>query len=331
MIMKIQIKNLRKSALLFAACTLSIIITLLPGCQSKIPSDSSGLVSSSVSGTVSNSGSSVTPKDGKFTFVTSFYPIYISVINITQGIDNVEVFNMTTAQTGCLHDYQLKPQDLKTLEQADAFVINGAGMESFMDDVIKQQPGLSVIDASKGIELLKDQFGESNPHVWVSITNNMTQVRNIADALALIDPKNAISYKKNSSLYLSKLNTLRSKADQELTTLKTRDIITFHEAFPYFAKEFNLNILAVIEREPNTPPTAKDLEAIIKTIKDSATKALFAEPQYSSKAAQTIADSTGATVYTLDPIVTGEANSSAINNYITTMEKNIATLKEALG
>ena len=325
--MKIKIKSLKKSTFLIVVCTLSIIMTLLPGCQTKLPSGSSSLVSRSGS----NSGSPVTPKDGKFTFVTSFYPIYISVINITQGIDNVEVFNMTTAQTGCLHDYQLKPQDLKILEQADAFIINGAGMESFMDDVIKQQPRLSVIEASKGIELLKDQSGVSNPHVWVSITNTMAQVRNIADALALIDPKNAINYKKNSSLYLSKLNTLRSKTVQELSTIKTRDIVTFHEAFPYFAKEFNLNILAVIEREPNTSPTARELEGIIKIIKDSGTKALFAEPQYSSKAAQTIADATGATVYTLDPIVTGESDSSAINNYITTMEKNVATLKEALG
>jgi len=251
---------------------------------------------------------------------------------VTKDIPSVEVINMTTAQTGCLHDYQLRPQDLETIAKADAFVINGAGMESFMEDVIAQQPGLDVIDASKGIETLKDaSSGEVNPHLWVSITNTMSQVRNIADGLASQDPKNAAGYEKNASLYLSSLDTLRKNAAKDLALLKTRDIITFHEAFPYFAKEFHLNILAVIEREPNSTPTARELEATIKTVKESGAKALFAEPQYSSRIAQTIAEATGAKIYTLDPVVTGESNAGAINNYITTMEKNIATLKEALG
>jgi len=288
---------------------------MLSGCKAGLPGNSS------------NTGSA----DGPYTIVTSFYPVYISVINVTKGIDSVKIVNMTTAQTGCLHDYQLRPQDLEMLAQADAFVINGAGMESFLDNVIAQQPNLTVIDASKGVETLTDPSGKINPHVWVSITNTMSQVRNIADGLALLDPKNALAYKTNASLYLSKLSTLRKDASEKLSSLKTRDIITFHEAFPYFAKEFDLNILAVIEREPNSTPTAKELESTIKIVKESGAKALFAEPQYSSKVAQTIADATGAKIYNLDPVVTGESDSSAIDNYVRTMEKNVATLKEALG
>jgi len=74
-----------------------------------------------------------------FRIVTSFYPMYVATINITQGVDGVEVHNMTKPQTGCLHDYQLMTEDMKTLENADAFVINGAGMEDFMDKVTEQQ------------------------------------------------------------------------------------------------------------------------------------------------------------------------------------------------
>ena len=307
-----------RPVLMAGICILSFALssTMLSSCPKSSPGTSSDAVS----------------KEKTHTIVTSFYPIYISVINVTKDIPSVEVINMTTAQTGCLHDYQLRPQDLETIAKADAFVINGAGMESFMEDVIAQQPGLDVIDASKGIETLKDaSSGEVNPHLWVSITNTMSQVRNIADGLASQDPKNAAGYEKNASLYLSSLDTLRKNAAKDLALLKTRDIITFHEAFPYFAKEFHLNILAVIEREPNSTPTARELEATIKTVKESGAKALFAEPQYSSRIAQTIAEATGAKIYTLDPVVTGESNAGAINNYITTMEKNIATLKEALG
>ena len=70
---------------------------------------------------------------GNFHIVTSFYPMYIDAINITRGVDGVTVTNMTKPQTGCLHDYQLTTEDMKTLEKADAFIVNGAGMESFLD------------------------------------------------------------------------------------------------------------------------------------------------------------------------------------------------------
>ena len=73
-----------------------------------------------------------------FTIVTSFYPMYIDVINITKGVDGVKVVNMTKPQTGCLHDYQLTTEDMKTLEKADLFVANGAGMENFLDKAVKQ-------------------------------------------------------------------------------------------------------------------------------------------------------------------------------------------------
>lgn len=116
----------------------------------------------------------------------------------------------------------------------------------------------------------------------------------------------------------------------ELDSLPNRDIITFHEAFPYFAEEFNLNIVGVIEIEPDSEPSAKEIENIIATVKANNIKALFTEPQYSSQVAQTIANETGATVYELDPIVTGDANSDAYDDYINKMQKNLDVLKEAV-
>ena len=265
-----------------------------------------------------------------FTIVTSFYPMYISTINITKGVPGVEVVNMTKPQTGCLHDYQLTPEDLKTLEKANAFVINGAGMEAFLDKTIKQQPQLKIIDASKNLELLKDEAGEENPHVWVSVSNAILQVRNIAEQLAAVDTQNAAKYKSNADEYVKKLEALRDTMHKSLDGAKSKDIITFHEAFPYFAKEFQLNIVSVIEREPGSEPSPAELEATINKIKGSHIKALFAEPQYSSKAAQTIAKETGTKVYTLDPVVTGEAKPDAHDAYIRVMENNLKTLQEAL-
>ena len=270
-------------------------------------------------------------ENGKaFTVVTSFYPMYIATINITKDISGVKVINMTKPQTGCLHDYQLVPEDMQKLEKANAFVVNGAGMEVFLDKAVKQQPKLKIVDASKNIPLLKDENGEENPHVWVSVSNAIIQVNNIAEQLAALDPVNAEKYKNNAGVYTKKLEALRTDMHSSLDNVKTKDIITFHEAFPYFAKEFNLNIVDVIEREPGTEPSPKELEETIDKVKELKVKALFAEPQYPAKAAEVIAKETGAKVYTLDPAVTGESKADAYDDYINTMKKNLDVLKEAL-
>ena len=264
-----------------------------------------------------------------FRIVTSFYPMYLATINITDGVNGVEVYNMTKPQTGCLHDYQLMTEDMKTLEKADAFVINGAGMEDFMDKVTEQQKKLKVIDASRGIELIHDDEGD-NPHVWLSVTDAIQQVRNIADQLKEADPAHADAYEKNAAAYIEKLTALKSEMHAALDNVPHKDIVTFHEAFPYFAKEFHLNIIAVVEREPGTEPTPSELQETIAQVNALPSKVLFTEPQYSPAAAETIARETGAKIYTLDPVVTGEATSAAKNAYIDTMKRNMETLKEAL-
>ena len=271
-----------------------------------------------------------TATNKNFIIVTSFYPMYISTINITRDVPGVEVINMAKPQTGCLHDYQLVPEDVQKLEKASAFVVNGAGMEAFLDKAVKQQPKLKIVDASKDILLLKNESGEENPHVWVSVSNAIIQVKNITEQLAALDPANAEKYKSNAKIYTKKLEALREDMHSNLDNVKTKDIITFHEAFPYFAKEFNLNIIDVIEREPGTEPSPKELEETIGKVKQLNVKALFAEPQYPAKAAEVIAKETGAKVFTLNPAVTGEAKSDAYDDYIIIMKKNLDVLKEAL-
>ena len=263
--------------------------------------------------------------------VTSFFPVYVAVINVTDGVPGVTVTNMTEPQTGCLHDYSLKPSDLRLLEKADVFIINGAGMESFLDDVLSQQEDLEIIEAAAGIPAIVEENGEENPHVWVSPTNVTAYVQNIADGLAALDEKNAELYQKNAASYIRKIETLKQEMHNELDGLEYKDIITFHEAFPYFAQEFGLNIAAVVEREPGTEPTPKELAEIIALVRETGVRALFAEPQYSSGAMDTIAGETGAVVYTLDPVVTGEAVPGARDAYLDAMRRNMETLKKALG
>lgn len=306
---------MRLTALILSAVVLLFSI-LLAGC---------GRTRGSRTGDATNDGAG----DG-LNIVTSFFPVYVAVINVTQDVTGVTVTNMTEPQTGCLHDYVLRPQDLRMLEDADIFIINGAGMEAFLDDVTARKKDLKIIEAAEGIPLLSEEDGEENPHVWVSLTNAVPYVKNIAAQLSEADKDNAALYEKNAAEYIGKIEELSREMHSNIDSLKNREIITFHEAFPYFAQEFDLNIAAVVEREPGTEPTQKELVDIIEIVNQTGIKALFAEPQYSSGAAEIIAAETGAMLYTLDPVVTGEAVPDAADAYLDAMRRNMETLMEAL-
>ncbi len=259
--------------------------------------------------------------------LTSFYPMYVSTLNVVGDTPGVDVSCLTPPFVGCLHDYAITAGDMKKLAGADIFVANGAGMESFIDKAVKQSPSLQVVEASKGMKLAF----EDNPHIWVGISGAIQQVKNIAAGLAKADPEHADQYQKNAASYVEKLEALRTGMHAALDGLKNRDIITFHEAFPYFASEFKLNIVGVIEREPGSEPNARELAETIELVKKQNVHALFAEPQYPSKCARVIEKETGIPVSVLDPVVTGPREpAKARDAYLAAMRINLDVLREAL-
>ncbi len=263
------------------------------------------------------------------TIVATLYPLYIALINLTKGIPNYQVLHLADTPTGCLHDYQLTTSDLKKIMRADIVVINGAGTENLevnLKKLVSQYPQIIVINASEGLELIKEQ-NEFNPHIWVSITGAMAQVKVLENKLREFDPSKADLFKKNADEYLAKLEVLKGKSADLLKSINHRDIVTFHKAFSYFAKELNLNVAAVIELEPGKEPSAKELLNLIKAIRSKKIQSIFTEPQYSAKVAELIARETGVKIYILDPIVTGPLNENA---YIEIMERNLDVLKTSL-
>jgi zinc transport system substrate-binding protein len=120
---------------------------------------------------------------------------------------------------------------------------------------------------------------------------------------------------------------LRDSMHASLDRFSGRRIVTFHEAFPYFAREFGFVVTAVIEHEPGTAPSAGELAKTISVIRNAGVKVLFTEPQYPPDIAETIARETGARIFQLDPAVTGPDDPDA---YIEIMKKNLEVLKVAL-
>ncbi len=110
----------------------------------------------------SDSAKNTDEADDMLTVVTSFYPMYIATLNIVDGVEGVRLENLSEPQTGCLHDFQLTPEDMKLLSTADVFVINGGGIESFMSDVAKAYPKLDVVEACEDVALLSEDDADSD-------------------------------------------------------------------------------------------------------------------------------------------------------------------------
>ncbi len=259
--------------------------------------------------------------DVKFTVVTSFYPVYIIAKNVAAEADEVKVINMTPPITGCLHDYSITAGDMKLIEKADLFLMNGAGMESFSHELTSRYPKINVRTLDRNVEIF-----EENPHIWLSLDNMIKMISNCETVLSEADASNSALYKKNAERYIAEIKSLQKEMHSALAKYKGRKIVTFHEAFPYFARELSFEIASVIEREPGSEPSAKELAETVKIVKQSKVKSIFAEPQYPKSAAETIAKETGVNLFVLDPAVTGPDD---INAYINIMKQNLAVLKKA--
>lgn len=260
--------------------------------------------------------------------VTSFYTTYVFTKNITKDVPNVNVENMSGNHSGCLHDYHLDTKDMKKIENADVFVINGAGLESFLEKVYEKEE-LYVIDASEDLDLIQSKYEDKpNEHTWLSISNAILQVDKIATKLAEIDKDNADKYIENKDLYIERLKQLRNELRESLYDVnKDIKIVTTHDAFAYFANDFDIEITDVIEREEGQSPTQKEMKTIIDNIKENDVCGIFIEPDYSNKLAQTIANESNVKVYTLDSITSGDGN---IYDYENKMKQNIETIRESI-
>lgn len=277
-----------------------------------------------------------------YQIVTSFYPMYLFTRNLTEGISGVTVVNMTAQNAGCLHDYQLLSKDMKALGAADAFVINGAGMEGFLEKVIEQLPSLPVITASEGIEILCENAEheheeeqahghaghehEENAHVWLSVPNAIAEVNNIAAGLKKLLPGNEAQIERNRSAYEKRLLSLDAELAQMLAPIRGAEIISFHEAYDYFAQRYGLVIAGAIETHDGGEPGTKELIETVERIRSHGIRAIFIEPNYQGSSAGILSRETGAKLCTLNPVTQGEDSLTA---YEGIMRQNAKTIVEA--
>lgn len=278
-----------------------------------------------------------------YQIVTSFYPMYLFTRNLTDGISGLTVVNMTAQHAGCLHDYQLLSRDMKSLGTAEAFVVNGAGMEGFLDKVIEQLPSLPVITASEGVELLCEEEGhehaeeeahgheghdhEGNAHVWLSVPNAIQEVGNIARGLKKLLPGYEARIEQNRAAYVKRLEALDAELLETLAPVRGAEIVSFHEAYGYFAQRYGLTIAGAVETHDGGEPGTKELIETVELIRSHGIRAIFIEPDYQGSSAGILSRETGASLCTLNPVTQG---ADSLTAYEDIMRGNAKIILEAI-
>ena len=287
--------------------------------------------------------------DDMLTVVTSFYPMYIATLNIVDGVDGVRLENLSEPQTGCLHDFQLTPEDMKLLSTADVFVINGGGIESFMSDVAKAYPKLDVVEACEDVALLSDDeadsdhdhdhdadaeadsdhdhdHGDENAHAWMSVPRYRTMVKTIASHLAQKDEAHAEEYYANAEKYDAKLAKLEKEQDSLKDLTGGQNIIIFHEAYEYVADDFSMNACYLLDLDEERSVSAGEVKQVIGAIKDDGVSVILAEELYGKSMGDTVSRETDVHMVYIDPLNRGEYDK---DSYLDGMERNIELIKDA--
>ena len=260
------------------------------------------------------------------TVVTSFYPMYIAALNVIGDTDGVHLQNLSEPQTGCLHDFQLTPEDMKLLSKADVFIINGGGIESFMKDVAKSYPDLTIIEASEGIDLLEDE-GEENAHAWMSVATYEEQVNHIAEGLAAADEKHASDYQKHADAYVVKLDALKERQQKVAEKIKGQSVILFHEAYDYVADDYGLNVAYVLDLDEERQVSAGEVADVLAAVRDDHVKYILVEELYGKSMGDTVEKETDAKVIYLDALNRGDYDA---DSYIKGMSANIGLIEQYL-
>jgi zinc transport system substrate-binding protein len=246
-----------------------------------------------------------TPETGKIKVAASIMPLGDFCREVGGDLVDVQVILPPGASE---HTYEPSPQQMRFLAEARLLVLNGVGLEYWADKVVGSlaNKDLVVVETSAGVPLLDvgtdPESPSGNPHIWFDPTRAAIQVEHIRDALIQVDPTHEAQYRANASAYLDQLKALDAEIAAEVATWAHREFISFHAAYRYYADHYGLVQAAVIEEFPGKEPSAEYIAGVIQTAKSIAARAIFAEPQFSAKAADTIAQATHKSVVLLDPV-----------------------------
>ncbi len=283
----------------------------------------------------------INDENGNLKVVASFYPMADFAEKI--GGNNLSLTCLVAPGTEA-HDWEPTTTDLAILEEADLFIINGAGMEPWVEDILNSlsNTDLVVVNTSEGLNLIEGSehhhdyheehnHGAYDPHVWLNPLYAEQQMAAIAEAFKKQDPKHADTYKANYDKWSAECRQLDQNFRQTLSPLPHKDILVSHEAFGYLCDAYGLNQIGIEGLSPEGEPTPARMAEIVDFMKKHGTKVIFYEENTSPKVAEAIARDTGAETMVLNPLESlSQEQLNAGNDYFSIMNANLKCLHHAL-
>ena len=241
--------------------------------------------------------------------VATIKPLHSLVSQVMGDLGEVNLL----ITSGSPHGYNLKPSDVKILSNADLLVWVSDDLEVFMPDVAKKTfpdkilvwqklSGIKHIKSDEDDDEDEHHHGDFNPHLWLSIKNSEILLKNIAQELIDLDPENQPTYRDNLAKALVNLEKLELSLNKKLANTKLKPFIVFHDAYPYFIEEFNLNLQGIVKADAEHEISPKKIENLEKDIFEKNISCIFQEPQFNSNLVDKIANNTNIKIGVLDPI-----------------------------
>jgi zinc/manganese transport system substrate-binding protein/manganese/iron transport system substrate-binding protein len=200
------------------------------------------------------------------------------------------------------HTFDPRPSDVIAFADADLVVLNGLGLDDWVVELVGEAGSDAVVvhlgEDLPGAVYIQDESGGLNPHLWLNVAYARSYLDRIAEALADVDPHGAGGYRQRATAYAAELDELDTYAREQLAAIPAgqRRIVSFHDAFPYFAAAYGLEVVGTVVSAPGQDPSAGQVAALIDAIRESGARAILSEAQFPSELAEQIAAETGATV-----------------------------------
>ena len=270
--------------------------------------------------------------------VTSFYPVYAMVKEVSGDLNDVRMIQSSSG----IHSYEPSANDIAAIYDADIFIYHSHTLESWAGslDPSLQKSKVKVIEASDGMTLERvpgledmeagngvDEKTLYDPHTWLDPEKVAEEAQIIADKLSEQDSANKETYQKNAQNFSAKAHDLTNKYQPIFENADQKTFVTQHTAFSYLAKRFGLNQLGIAGISPDQEPSPRQLTEIQEFVKTYKVKTIFTESNASSKVANTLVKSTGVTLKTLNPL---EADPQNDKSYLENLEENLSVLAQEL-
>lgn len=249
--------------------------------------------------------------------------------SFVQGVGGERVRVQNLVPVGASpENYQPSPQDIAALSRAQLVVQNGAGIEIWLQHTIQSagNENMRQVVLSDGLPKI-----DHNPHLWMDPVLARAYVAKIRDALVQMDPAHKADYQRNAKAYDARLAALQQWIAKQVATIppQHRAMIIFHNAFDYYNRRFGIQTVGVIELSPGQDPNPAYIGQLVDLARKHHVRAVFSEPEYSPKIAQTLAKSAGIETVT-DLYDDSVGTDPRVNNYISMLRYDTGVIVGAL-